>query len=281
MTATTDRRAVAGAYDLAALAKLTKGQVVNLRPIGPRRATERVYERALRTMLREIATEIRETILPGYQARNTLTGDTRPTLTADGIAEWLSGLAARRTRATTLAERAAQGALEQEAKAHTDRWVGLIRAQLQVDLENVVRVEALQGFMEGVALRTAALITGLYDDAVKAVSRITQEHVMKSGSTNELRKALMKQLRISSRRAKLIAVDQTGTLVSQLNQIRQEQAGAQKYTWSSSRDERTRKLHFDLDGTEYRWGENTGAEGGLPPGGPIRCRCVARAVLEV
>ena len=53
------------------------------------------------------------------------------------------------------------------------------------------------------------------------------------------------------------------------------------YTWMTSRDERVRPRHKELDGKEYEYGKPTGAEDGLPPGQPIMCRCVARGIVEI
>ena len=80
-------------------------------------------------------------------------------------------------------------------------------------------------------------------------------------------------------RADLIAQDQTIKLVADLNRYRQEQAGIKRYRWVSKQDDRVRPLHQRLNGKIYEWGKPTGAEHGLPPGQPIRCRCRAKAVL--
>ena len=84
---------------------------------------------------------------------------------------------------------------------------------------------------------------------------------------------------ISVKRARLIAEDQTNKLNADLNRIRQEQADIDSYTWQHSGDERVRSRHRAINGREYKWGESTDAEAGLPPGQPVRCRCTARAVI--
>ena len=96
----------------------------------------------------------------------------------------------------------------------------------------------------------------------------------------DLRARLKADFGIADKRAALIAQDQTAKLNSDLNRIRQEQAGVTSYEWRTSRDERVRERHRKLDGTVYKWGEPTGAEEGLPPGKPIRCRCVALGVVD-
>ncbi len=82
-------------------------------------------------------------------------------------------------------------------------------------------------------------------------------------------------LKTGTNRARLIARDQAGKINSRLSQLRHIGAGAEEYSWSTSRDERVRDLHSTLNGRTYAYGEPTDAEGGQPPGIPIQCRCVA------
>jgi len=85
---------------------------------------------------------------------------------------------------------------------------------------------------------------------------------------------------IARNRAALIARDQTAKLNSTLSEQRALAAGAERYEWSTSGDERVRRLHRELDGQTYRYGEPTGAEGGDAPGQPVQCRCVALPVFD-
>lgn len=94
-----------------------------------------------------------------------------------------------------------------------------------------------------------------------------------------LSKRLERVLRISRSKAALIAQDQVQKLNSELSMAKAQAAGAERYEWVTSKDERVRDLHRDLDGKEYLYGEPTGAEGGAAPGIPIRCRCVSSPVF--
>lgn len=91
---------------------------------------------------------------------------------------------------------------------------------------------------------------------------------------------LSQRTSIPLNRAALIARDQTAKLNSTLSHERALAAGAERYEWSTSGDERVRKLHRELDGKEYRVGEPTGAEGGDEPGIPVACRCVHLWVFD-
>jgi SPP1 gp7 family putative phage head morphogenesis protein len=92
----------------------------------------------------------------------------------------------------------------------------------------------------------------------------------------ELRKTLMDRFGVSKSRADLIARDQVLKLNGQVNQHRQQQVGIMEYTWSTSRDERVRDAHQDLQGKTYRWDTppDVGRGRNLNPGQDYQCRCI-------
>lgn len=140
--------------------------------------------------------------------------------------------------------------------------------------------EDLTDYLRIAATRNAGLIKGLSADAVKRVQETVTTALINGTPVRQLQGQLTEQLRISDRRAQLIAQDQMAKLNSDLNRIRHEQAGISEYIWTTAHDERVRPLHRSLDGKKYRYGESTGAEGGAAPGQPVRCRCVAVAVVQ-
>ena len=70
--------------------------------------------------------------------------------------------------------------------------------------------------------------------------------------------------------------DQTSKTMAQFSQARQEQAGVERYIWSTAGDERVRPTHEDNDGGEFRWDSppSTGH-----PGEDFQCRCVAEPIF--
>ncbi len=83
-------------------------------------------------------------------------------------------------------------------------------------------------------------------------------------------------LGVSVSRARLIARDQIGKLVGQLDRARQLQAGIEGFIWRTQADERVRPSHRALDGREFAW--NAPPAIGTP-GQPIQCRCTAEPIL--
>lgn len=170
--------------------------------------------------------------------------------------------------------------LDLESKRHTERFSKDVQAAFGIDLRAVVRQEDLGGYLDDAAARNTSLIKSLSQDTVKRIEQAVLAAKLDGRSARDLRKELQKQFGIVSRRADLIAQDQMAKLTADLNERRQQQVGVKEYDWLTSHDERVRPLHKSLDGTRYQWGKPTGAEDGLPPGKPIRCRCVAIGVVE-
>lgn len=116
----------------------------------------------------------------------------------------------------------------------------------------------------------AALIADLdrqlFDDVAEA---------LREGRT-DLVATLQARHKVARSRAALIADNEVGTLNSRISQHRMQEAGVDRYEWSTSDDERVRPEHARLDGTIRRWDDPHPTEG--HPGEAIRCRCVALPV---
>ena len=82
---------------------------------------------------------------------------------------------------------------------------------------------------------------------------------------------------VSESRARLIARDQTLKTNAALTQARAQKAGFDRYTWSTSGDERVRPMHEELDGTVHTWDDppiTNKDEDRNHPGMDYQCRCV-------
>lgn len=248
-----------------------KGARIVLAPIEDSRVTYLAYIKALRAMNRALISEVRTGIIPAYRVDRLTVDVDRNTFRR--IRE-LAAMLAR--TATETVERV----LGLEARRHTERFMDEAREAFGIDLSAIVQAEDLDEYLRVAVARNTSLITSLSEDMVKRVEQTVIANEMNGRSVAALKKALVEQFGIVDRRAQLIARDQTAKLNSDMNRIRQTQAGIESYEWSTSHDERVRPLHQGLDGDQYKWGERTGAEDGLPPGQPIQCRCVARGVVE-
>jgi SPP1 gp7 family putative phage head morphogenesis protein len=261
-------------YSLAKIADRPKGSKVPLPPIAPRLAPEKQYLVALRTILTAAAREVREGIIPLYQQERQVRS-----YTGDAREEWFARLRSLINEMEATVTGTVSGILDLEAKQHTKGFMAAAKRALGIDLAAVIHDEDLVEYVQMAVARNTSLIKNFGDDLLKRIEQTVYDNSIAGNTVATLRAKLKEQFGISDRRAKLIAQDQTAKFNSDLNKVRQTQAGVTSYQWMTSHDERVRERHRRLDGKEYKWGEPTGAEDGLPPGQPIRCRCVARGVV--
>jgi SPP1 gp7 family putative phage head morphogenesis protein len=111
-----------------------------------------------------------------------------------------------------------------------------------------------------------------YDD----VSRVVRDGVAKGKGIKIIQSGLKKASDGVINSAKLIARDQVGSVLSEVTRQRHEQAGLEKYLWSSVGDARVRDNHAEWDGQVFTW--KNGSPNGTHPGQEIQCRCIAQVV---
>lgn len=256
------------------LANMVKGRrpgtVAQVPRIDPPAGLERSILAQLRRVEQEVARGIREIIIPKYRQK----------LVTDAEESDYDALRLLVRAMVRAASEQVRELINLEGVRHTKQWMAAARRAFSVDLSAVVREEDLEGYLEQAALRNASLIQGMADDLLKRVAQETTTALIAGQSVAQLQPRLKRQLEIADARSRLIARDQTSKLTADLNRIRHEQAGVDKYIWRTSQDERVRRRHQELEGKVYKYGEPTGAEEGLPPGQPIQCRCVAQGVVE-
>lgn len=98
----------------------------------------------------------------------------------------------------------------------------------------------------------------------------------------ELRQRIEERLEVSRSKADFLARDQVLTLNGQITEARHRAAGITDYVWTTSRDERVRATHEELDGETFSWDDppvTNEAGDRNHPGGDYGCRCTAMPVL--
>lgn len=230
--------------------------------------------RVANDVLRGIHGEVHNNILPKAFAeikKARLTKDAKP---AD-----FENLASITAILLKSAEDAVKRILNIGAKEHTYRWNNDVRKALGIDLGAVISDEDLKDYLDLAVNRNVALIKDVSDQTRHRIERIVYDGMIAGKTQKKLSAEIAKSFKTSTSRAKRIARDQAAKFNADLNRTRHQQAGIKEYDWSTSLDERVRPRHVKLHGLRYKYGEPTGAEDGLPPGKPIFCRCIARAVV--
>lgn len=123
--------------------------------------------------------------------------------------------------------------------------------------------------------------TKLRPSLLADVSRTVEEAHASGARVEGLAGELRKRFAVSDSRAELIARDQVLKLNGEISQYRQRDAGITKYKWVTSRDERVRERHAELDNTIHTWDVPPEVAPGryCHPGEDFQCRCVAVPVL--
>ena len=114
---------------------------------------------------------------------------------------------------------------------------------------------------------------------VSRVDGVITQGVLQGKTNAQVSEQLQKQFGTLKSRANLIARDQTSKFNSDLNRLRQEQAGLKSYEWLTSDDERVRPSHDAHNGKVYSWSKPPVTTGN--PGDDVNCRCTARAVVPL
>lgn len=135
----------------------------------------------------------------------------------------------------------------------------------------------LKPFMQEAVENNVSYITNIRDDYTKKIENIVLEGAKNGAAPNTIRNQLVEQVGMTKRRAKFVAVDQTGSLFGQMTAKRHQQMGVTKFTWRTSKDERVRDTHRILENKVYSYEKPPKV--GLP-GEDFRCRCIAIPVFD-
>jgi SPP1 gp7 family putative phage head morphogenesis protein len=157
------------------------------------------------------------------------------------------------------------------------------------DTARVLRVSpdilppALQQVIEGFRRENVRLITSVVDDQIDEVQELVREAARTGRRVEDLADDIEARFGVSQSRARLIARDQVLKANSAMTQTRMTAVGIMRYRWSTSRDERVRPMHRELEGQIFRWDDPpvTNPKGDKNhPGEDYQCRCVPVAVLD-
>lgn len=269
--------------DLVALARQAgvRRKRVLLRPIEASRGAEKSYEAALLALIRQAADHVRSDILPAVIAEQRLSlGDAAAAdAIGDRFREIMAGFRALLAKLTGIAEGMAGRIFKAEADRHTDRFAASVKAAIGIDMSAVLSASDIADPLSIRTAENARLIRSLAEDVASRVERAVLQNYRDGGTAKQLAKTLTGEFGFPQRRAKLIARDQTAKLASDLNEIRQRNAGIEKYDWSTSKDEPVRPTHRANEGKTFRWDTPPPVTG--HPGHDVLCRCVALAVIEL
>lgn len=138
----------------------------------------------------------------------------------------------------------------------------------------------IQAFIKAKIKENTSYITSMRDKYVAQLQSDIYRAISDGKGATELTNAIVKRTNMSYNHARLIANDQTGSILAELNKYRATHAGFEKYRWQSMEDGRVRPKHQELDQKVFSYDDPDGGDNGQLPGEPINCRCVALPVID-
>lgn len=96
-------------------------------------------------------------------------------------------------------------------------------------------------------------------------------------STGEIADEIQRIYEVSRDRARFLARDQAGSLMTDITKARHESQGLEYFIWRTAGDGVVRDAHADLEGKRFKWSEGAN---GLLPGEDYGCRCVGEVDVD-
>lgn len=179
----------------------------------------------------------------------------------------------------TQAKIVASSFVDNANNVNKDRFYKAMNKAVGINLQTVVQNEGLEDILTATTRSNVGLIKSIPDEYFKQIESIVFDGVTRGNNATSMIKQIQKVARNTTKRAKLIARDQTSKLNSALTQQRQSNLGVEEYIWRSAGDGRVRDTHKAHNGKTFRWDDPPKDTG--HPGQDIQCRCVAQPVLNL
>ena len=126
------------------------------------------------------------------------------------------------------------------------------------------------------------LIKSIPNEYIKDVYDLIYKGYTSGKTLSDVSKSIEHLNVVSANKAKFIARDQISKLNADIQKAQQIASGIEYYIWLTSKDERVRQSHRELDGKNCRWDnppENSDGRA-CHPGEDYGCRCIAIPVFE-
>ncbi len=174
-------------------------------------------------------------------------------------------------------------ALEDAVRQYANRTSDFQKTQLQRQVRAAAGVDVftaepnIGALVPAWVAENVALIKSIPNGYLDQVEQTVTRGVRAGQRPEDLAKDIRERYAVSESRAMLIARDQIGKFVAQVNEARQQAMGIKEYVWRTVNDNRVRPEHSEREGQRYAWAD--APEGGHP-GADFQCRCYAEPVMD-
>lgn len=121
-----------------------------------------------------------------------------------------------------------------------------------------------------------SLIKSIPDNLLSDLEKELSREIADGSRFEDLVTIVEDKINVAKNRAELIARDQVSKFMGDLNRVRQQDLGIDKFEWNTLNDEVVRPEHAERQGKIYKWSDPPNGE---TPGEPVNCRCYATPIL--
>jgi SPP1 gp7 family putative phage head morphogenesis protein len=150
---------------------------------------------------------------------------------------------------------------------------------IEVNITDKQRVIIAREFSENLKLT----IKNFLDKEILTLRKEVEKNVFRGFRADSLADIIQKRYGVSKSKAKFLGLQETSLLTSKYRELRYKEVGITTYKWSTSKDERVRDDHDDLDGKVFSFdnppivNKRTGKRAN--PGEDFGCRCVPIPII--
>lgn len=234
------------------------------------------YRRALNALVRNLRMETAAMLVPVLKALEPEYVTDAYTKTLSDVFDNMRALfAGTGTNANIVSNAFVTGANQ----ANKARFYRAMENVVGVDLGTIIQNEGLEDVLVATTRENVALIRTIPEEYFKKLETTVFTGTTQGRNASSMLKEIQRIGKVTEKRAKLIARDQTSKLNSALNQHRATNLGSEEYVWRTAQDDRVRDSHRTKNGKTFRW-DNPPKDTGHP-GEDIQCRCIAQPIIKV
>jgi len=245
----------------------------------PSKRAEVRYRYDLNGLIRQMADEVQKVIVPDLRRYEALYVVQDQSFVV-GIQFGISAVEAIfKAIIEPFSKTTAERMVNTEAEDNTKKFDKGIQRSTGVNLGRIISTEALAPTLDAKVAENIALIKSIPEEYFKKLNGIIFNSISEGSTAGGIVKQIQALTGVTYSRAKLIARDQTAKTNGAINMTRQQNLGVEEYVWETSKDERVRPTHRSKQGKIFRWDDPPSDTG--PPSHDVRCRCQARAVINL
>ena len=162
-------------------------------------------------------------------------------------------------------------------------WAKTCKQTLSVDIrEDYFNGAFYQNKLDDWTQNNVDLIKSIPYDTIEEMGELIYDGYTSGKSTAQMATEIQELYSLNRNKAEFIARDQIAKLSGIIQKEQQLDAGVKRYVWSTSKDERVRRSHQELEGKICCWDtppENSDGRA-CHPGEDYGCRCVAIPLFE-